>query len=237
MSNQDNLLIGCPGNETKGMIFEIDPAAFTKIDSFKIPGYGFGKGISVDKKSSNIYFKSYTNTIVELNLDTEEVAEAVSDPDLIFVYGYGYDHTTGTHYVLDARNFSSNGSMIVYDGEGSKINSYETGIAPRRVVFEYSDTPTGMNAEVRPSNFKLHQNYPNPFNPVTNISFSIPEQSRVKLTVFNAIGEEIAVLIDKKLRAGTHSVVFNASKLSSGIYYYRIQAGGFISVKKMTLLK
>ena len=89
-----------------------------------------------------------------------------------------------------------------------------------------------------PKEFSLNQNYPNPFNPSTNIEFSLPKTSRLKLEVFNSIGMRIAVLIDDETSAGFHSVRFNASSYSSGMYFYRLIAdGNIVSTKKMLLIK
>jgi hypothetical protein len=85
--------------------------------------------------------------------------------------------------------------------------------------------------------FALNQNYPNPFNPTTNISFQLPSESKVSLKVYNSLGMEVATLINSDLSAGSHSVDFSASNLASGIYYYKLQAGDFTSIKKMTILK
>ena len=88
-----------------------------------------------------------------------------------------------------------------------------------------------------PDEYSLEQNYPNPFNPSTTIRFTIPEASIVKLTVFNAIGEEISKLVNELYNAGTHEIVFSANNLSSGIYFVRIEAGSFVSARKITLMK
>ncbi len=85
--------------------------------------------------------------------------------------------------------------------------------------------------------FSLEQNYPNPFNPVTKISFSIPRDGMVNLSVYNVLGEKVAVLVDEIRNAGNHSIDFNASELASGIYVYRLQAGSYIATKKMMLIK
>lgn len=85
--------------------------------------------------------------------------------------------------------------------------------------------------------FTLNQNYPNPFNPSTNISFTLPEASQVQLKVYNLLGQEVAVLLNSRLTAGSHSVTFEASGLSSGMYLYRIESGSFIQQKKMMLIK
>ena len=88
-----------------------------------------------------------------------------------------------------------------------------------------------------PSVFTLHAAYPNPFNPVTTIAYTLPEAARVKLTVFNTIGQQVVVLADGMQDAGYKSVEFDAGMLSSGIYFYRIAAGDFIDMKKMVLIK
>jgi hypothetical protein len=88
-----------------------------------------------------------------------------------------------------------------------------------------------------PESYKLSQNYPNPFNPTTNIEFSLPKSGNVTLKVFNILGQEVAVLVNGNMSAGTYKVDFDASKLSSGLYIYQVEAGSFTSSKKMMLLK
>lgn len=91
--------------------------------------------------------------------------------------------------------------------------------------------------EDQPTEFKLSQNYPNPFNPTSNIQFSIPKTSDVKLEVFNINGQLVRTLVNERMGVGEHTVQFNASDLASGIYIYRIIAGSFVQTKKMTLIK
>jgi len=102
-------------------------------------------------------------------------------------------------------------------------------------TFEYSDIIT---VEVGgPDNFYLSQNYPNPFNPQTRIDFTIPEKLVVTLRVYNILGELVTELIHEEKDAGSYSVTFGASNLSSGIYIYRLETSDFIDLRKMTLLK
>jgi len=102
-------------------------------------------------------------------------------------------------------------------------------------------TGTGVvsvdDAETRPMEFQLQQNYPNPFNPSTVLSYSIPEKSHVRLSAFDLLGREVAELVNEVKGAGTYTVTFDASGLPSGTYLYRITAGGFTSVRKMTFVK
>jgi len=89
-----------------------------------------------------------------------------------------------------------------------------------------------------PSAFELSQNYPNPFNPSTTIRFGLPADTRVTLEVFNIIGEKVATLLNNEIKsAGYYDVLFKASELSSGVYFYRLTAGEFISTKKLNIIK
>jgi len=88
-----------------------------------------------------------------------------------------------------------------------------------------------------PENFSLSQNYPNPFNPITTIRFELPEDEKVSLKIFNILGEEVSTLVNTDLKAGQHEFQFNANNLSSGIYFYQLQAGSFVQTKKMILIR
>lgn len=88
-----------------------------------------------------------------------------------------------------------------------------------------------------PSEFRLHQNYPNPFNPSTKIKFDIPNSSFVRISVYDVIGREAAVIVNQNLNAGSYETEFNAVKFTSGVYFYKIEAEGFTQIKKMVLVK
>ena len=85
--------------------------------------------------------------------------------------------------------------------------------------------------------YALDQNYPNPFNPATTISYQLPKDGRVTIKIFDAIGREVTTLVDEFKSSGQYSVKFDASHLSSGIYFYSIRSGDYNAVKKMTLIK
>ena len=102
-----------------------------------------------------------------------------------------------------------------------------------------TDTTTGVEDDKPlPKKFALQGNYPNPFNPTTRIVFDIPKATTVSLTIYNALGAEVAEILDHALyEPGTHEISFNGTNLASGIYFYRLRTPEFNSVKKMVLLK
>jgi hypothetical protein len=88
-----------------------------------------------------------------------------------------------------------------------------------------------------PNTFSLNQNYPNPFNPTTKISFNLAVDGKTSLSVYNVLGQKVATLVDKELAAGSHEVNFDASLLSTGVYFYKLESGNNLEIKKMMLLK
>jgi hypothetical protein len=95
------------------------------------------------------------------------------------------------------------------------------------------DSQDGSMPEV----FSLAQNYPNPFNPSTTIQYSIAAATHVTLKVYNLLGEEVMTLLDQSQRAGSYSIRFDASRLSSGMYFYQLKTAEYVSTKKMILIK
>lgn len=105
-----------------------------------------------------------------------------------------------------------------------------------KIVYR-SASPTSVKEDPIPSDFGLNQNYPNPFNPETIISFNLPEVSKVRLGVYNTLGELIVTLADGEFSAGRHALPFNGSRLASGIYFYRLETNQFSKTMKMILSK
>ncbi|MBK7629455.1 MAG: T9SS type A sorting domain-containing protein [Ignavibacteriales bacterium] len=102
----------------------------------------------------------------------------------------------------------------------------------------FTDIPTSIeNQPIVISEFKLDQNYPNPFNPSTKISWQSPVSSHQSLKIYDVLGNEVATLVNEYKSAGSYEVDFNASSLSSGIYFYRLTVGSFVQTKKMILIK
>ena len=88
-----------------------------------------------------------------------------------------------------------------------------------------------------PKVFALYQNFPNPFNPATTIRYDVPKATHVTIKVYDILGREVAVLVDKDQTAAAHSILWNAKEFASGVYMYRIIAGDFVSVRKLVLMK
>jgi hypothetical protein len=148
--------------------------------------------------------------------------------DLFETYSNGnYNPWLRTTYTYDSNNklsieLTEEYTSGSYQNEGRSLYSYE---------------PLSTDEKFNVEDYSLQQNYPNPFNPATTINFGLSAMSNVKLTVYNMLGQEVAVLVNKELPAGTHSIVFNASYLASGTYIYRLEAGNVVQTRKMLLMK
>ena len=159
----------------------------------------------------------------------------------------------GSAIQLPTGNYVINNQTIVIDNNYNVINASQLISGQQVIVWAAVDassnktalqiqsklsSPTSIEeSPVTVDMFVLEQNYPNPFNPSTTISFSIQTDQFVTLKVFNAIGEEMATLINENLTRGTHNINFNADGLSSGFYIYRLESGNQVQVRKMMLLK
>jgi hypothetical protein len=134
-------------------------------------------------------------------------------------------------------------NALVFGNDLKNVTLYAGGSHPTVVteqgVFEYSWPTVGIgniNNSI-PTTFELHQNYPNPFNPSTIISFSIPVTSLVKLNVYDITGRLIKVLSNEMKEAGIHNITFDGSGLSSGVYFYKLEAGNYNQTKRMIMIK
>ncbi len=139
VTNDGKLLVGCPGNPAQSVIYKIDPDTYSKLDSFELSNgltSGFDKDISVDKNSNDIYFISNSNNIEKLNLNTKASSTFISNPNTAadFFHGYNFDSKNKRHYIADAKQFVTNGSISIFDGNGTLQNTFLTGFAPRRIV-------------------------------------------------------------------------------------------------------
>lgn len=110
---------------------------------------------------------------------------------------------------------------------------------PWSVVWNFRTGLVGLNQTENeiPVQYRLYNNYPNPFNPATKIKFDIPEQSFTKILIYDINGKEISMPVNEQLNPGSYDAVFDASKLPSGVYFYKIISGSYTDVKKMILVK
>jgi hypothetical protein len=134
------------------------------------------------------------------------------------------------------------GNVVVQQG----LFAYDSGPVTIHAVRVYKDSSRLIVAYIPnsvaeqnllPSEFRLLQNYPNPFNPSTTIRYGLPNRSHATLTVFNTLGQQVTVLENGEREAGYHEVRFDGSRLASGVYLYRLQAGSFVQTRKLLLLK
>ncbi len=122
--------------------------------------------------------------------------------------------------------------------KAKKLMKKSSGDAPDFYITANTDLPLNVDPSSDvPQEFSLDQNYPNPFNPTTVISYHIPRQSHVRLTVYDLLGREISVLVDDSRAPGSYDVTWDASQLSSGVYIYRLEAGGQSFTRRMTFVK
>ena len=161
----------------------------------------------------------------------------------------GFQDTTCVREILQYISSQGLQGAMIWELPGAYVNvlpdARHLGLAPDHLLQAVKKTRLSLletNTSVReynspPKKFILKQNYPNPFNPTTIISFSIPSNSFVSLNIYDLLGREVAVIISEEMPAGNYTRQWNATNISSGIYFYRIQAGNFIETKKLVLLK
>jgi hypothetical protein len=161
-----------------------------------------------------------------------QTAIAVGDSGTIIRTGDGgltwTAQVTGTTNLLYAITFAGADRGFAV-GEGGTI----LGPSPGTVTSIQKESQN----QVLPCEIVLAQNYPNPFNPSTAVSFQLSAVSDVALRIFDLLGREVATLVDGRMEAGTHKVVWNASGFASGGYFYRLQCGESVLVRKLVLLK
>ncbi len=156
--------------------------------------------------------------------------------DPILWYGDGW--SVATRDGSDQHNITSLG-FCLYQMDPADIDIFIDNVVLWWAMPQNQGYPIGVEPEqnAEPTVYQLNQNYPNPFNPVTQITFALPEYTNVELSVFNLLGQEVARLLDRKMSPGSHSITFDASHLSSGVYFYKLNTANFESIRKMILVK
>lgn len=184
-----------------------------------------GRKIAVDT-SGNAYVTGYSMGTGALDLDYATIKYNTAG-----VQQWAMRYTNG-----GAAGSTEDAADIYADNSG---NVYVTGMSALDYATVKYSVVTGINpvSNGAPEKFSLSQNYPNPFNPSTNIKFNIAKEGNVKLEVFDIAGRVVETLVNRELQAGVYEFNFNASSLSSGIYFYSLTTGEFKDVKKMSLIK
>ncbi len=181
---------------------------------------------------------SNKDLIMKVNVTTGDTVQVGKTGLNNVLWGLAFD-SAGNLFGVQGTEYQTSKLIAINPetGEGTVVGS--TGLKGLLgLAFAYNGL-VGVNDEISamPKEFFLAQNYPNPFNPVTVISYSLPIASNVSLTVYNTLGQKVAVLENNFKQAGTYKVSFDASKLSSGVYIYTLRAGKFVASKKLVLLK
>ena len=151
--------------------------------------------------------------------DSIQIWDAVTGSRAKTLHGYDSYHTTLT--------FSPDGQSILSGTTDGCIILWNAAIPPVAVL---EDRPW-------PRSYQLCQNYPNPFNPATTITYELPKSSNVRLSIYDILGREVAVLANERTEAGVHDVRFDAAGLASGVYFYRLSAGDFVQTRRLLLVR
>ncbi|MHB9011485.1 MAG: alpha-amylase family glycosyl hydrolase [Ignavibacteriaceae bacterium] len=215
---------------TKLINIRKDNPALTKGDYLRIANTAPVKVYSYLRTSGN------NDVIVNINFSSSSQTTNISVPLNKLVFD-----STSSYYLNDELN------QISYPVSGTALRNYQVTLpatsAQILVLSNTQLTEVKENPKNIPTSFTLYQNYPNPFNPSTVIRFALPFDSKVKLDIYNILGQRIAELINNVENAGYHEVVWNAANLASGVYIYRIEAASnsgrniYSDVKKMVMIK
>ena len=220
--------------------------------------------LRIDSSNFKVYQYSIDSTGKVKDLLYEDLSACVNDTvhysniysyapqyvDEILPFSKWGINSSQKNYRSQTSGFVISHSLVKNIGKFNYSAGDITGIAEILIAFKVKGISYGdslllginSNKEIKtPKDFKLSQNYPNPFNPSTTIDFTLPVDSKIVLNVYNSLGQKVAELVNRNIPAGNHSVNFNASKLASGVYVYRLSAENgskkFVRVKKLVLLK
>jgi photosystem II stability/assembly factor-like uncharacterized protein len=182
---------------------------------------------------------NYGSNWTETSLSTQVIYSIAVNGNNIFAAtgnsGVYVSNNNGTNWIQRSEGLSGFNVQNLYILNNYIFAGAFSGSILRRSLSEITGI-TNLSSET-PSSFSLSQNYPNPFNPVTNIEFSVPKSSFVKLAVFDITGREIETLVNQNMTAGTYKADWDASRYSSGIYFYTISSESYRETKKMMLVK
>ncbi len=204
--------------------------AVTSNDYIYAATYGDGLHYMKDGAWTKANFVAYYIYSVDVDIDDNIYACSYST-------GIFLSSTYGDSWIPVGLSGAGLNTLLIDNSHSESIN-YVYAAAADGNLYRADASITSVNAENgMPIEFSLFQNYPNPFNPTTTIKFSIPEDETITLKIFNILGQEVSTLLNKNMKSGLHEVEFDASSLSSGIYFYSLTAGKYAETKKLLLLK
>jgi hypothetical protein len=238
-------------NQVNNNSLEFDITIQTQDSDFFLTSYQCSFSFNLNLSELDTISLSYLEESSELanypiNILGHDTIDGLNE--LLFVSGIGNDEISvnpkivGTFLIQSSREFSLEDLNLKWNFVGT-ANTILTGenfsdITDPENHLNFDESVTDVfTEETIPEDFYLSQNYPNPFNPSTKIDFILPEEIKVKLTVFNILGEKVMKVLDQKLASGNHTVEIDGSHLASGTYFYALEAGNYTSIMKMILLK
>ena len=209
-----------------------DNSDYMGIDALNVAGQGL----------LPVELSSFVSTVINNNVTLNWSTASETNNSGFDIERSNFNGQTAGEWIK-AGNVTGNGTSAVTNNYSFTDRNLATGNYSYRLKqidfngnFEYFNLNNEVNVGV-PSKFELSQNYPNPFNPSTTISYDLPVDGKVSIRLFDMSGKEVSVLVNEVKSAGYYSVNFNAASLSSGIYFYSIEANNFTATKKMMLVK
>ncbi|MBN2571924.1 MAG: family 10 glycosylhydrolase [Ignavibacteriales bacterium] len=204
--------------------FDVDSDCYYDIFEYRVPNTTY---------TTQAVFTLFSDSTIYNGIDT---AQVIIDQSNVNKTGW---HKIGTVYLKSGNkkvvkvdnSFLESDRELVADAIMLMVNRKKN---PDLNLTSIDDFDKKNN---QPGNFILYQNYPNPFNPITKIKFNIPSDNRVILKIFDVLGQEVKTLVNEDKKTGTYEVEFDASNLSSGVYFYQLKAGNNLQVKKCILIK
>ncbi len=240
-----SILISCPNACSMGFL-PYDSLLRVDTSSGKVLRYAPGAGCITPNELMLDSFKAHKSDTIRVYCQAPlwYLTYVCSDTNNITFFG-----SSRQARVYNILGFEGGWTRTYIKGLGLvRVNCYSVGCNGYTELagcvingIVYGDTGfiVGINqlsSEI-PGEFSLSQNYPNPFNPLTNIQFSVPKETLIRFTVYDMLGKEIEVLVNRTMHPGTYSAEWNASAYPSGVYYYKLEAGSFTETKKMVLIK
>ena len=221
-----------PDDNQKNIEFStviLDENMFEKVFTINSIAFASGDSLNFQQLAGNeLLFNNYgQNNLYNLRLvDLSQNGEFIFEHNALQI-----DENSGHQLVPDWENLTNSELTILID-EGNDGTIDDT-IFVKNQATNVEDEGSLLS----PNSYNLTQNYPNPFNPTTTIKYSIPQSGNVTLKVYDILGNEVVTLLNEEKNAGVFSVTFDATGLSSGIYFYRLQSGNFVQTRKMLILK